>query len=61
VSVPLNAGYEGGGVAFHQHGSLKSLPAGHALIWPAFPHSYRFEPVSSGRRWMLHIWLTDRV
>ena len=20
-----------------------------------------FEPVTSGRRWMLHIWLTDRV
>ena len=60
VSVPLNAGYEGGGVSFHQHGTLKSLPPGHALVWPAFPHSYRFEPVTSGRRWMLHVWLTDR-
>jgi hypothetical protein len=37
VVIPLNTGdYKGGGTEFHNHGVLKPLPSGHALIFPSF-------------------------
>ncbi len=46
VVVPLNTGqYEGGGTEFHNHGAIKPLPTGHALIFPSFTHLHKGLPV----------------
>ena len=61
VVVPLNTGeYEGGGTEFHNHGTLKPLPSGHALMFPSFTHLHRGLPVDSGDRYLLVFWLHDR-
>ena len=61
VVIPLNTGdYKGGGTEFHNHGVLKPLPSGHALIFPGFTNLHRGLPVESGDRYLLVFWLYDR-
>jgi hypothetical protein len=61
VVVPLNTGsYEGGGTAFHNHGSLKPIPNGHALIFPSFTNLHKGLPVGTGDRYLLVFWLCDK-
>ena len=61
VVVPLNTGgYEGGGTEFHNHGSMKPLPTGHALIFPSFTHLHKGLPVGSGDRYLLVFWLCNK-
>ncbi len=61
VVVPLNTGqYEGGGTEFHNHGAIKPLPTGHALIFPSFTHLHKGLPVGSGDRYLLVFWLTNK-
>ena len=61
VVIPLNTGgYKGGGTEFHNHGTIKPLPSGHALIFPSFTNLHRGLPVESGDRYLLVFWLYDR-
>ena len=61
VVVPLNTGdYEGGGTEFHNHGAIKPLPTGHALIFPSFTHLHKGLPVGSGDRYLLVFWLCNK-
>ncbi len=61
VVVPLNTGdYEGGGTEFHNHGAIKPLPTGHALIFPSFTHLHKGLPVGSGYRYLLVFWLCNK-
>ena len=61
VVIPLNTGgYKGGGTEFHNHGVLKPLPSGHALIFPSFTNLHRGLPVEDGDRYLLVFWLYDR-
>ena len=61
VVVPLNTGdYEGGGTEFHNHGAIKPLPTGHALIFPSFTHLHKGLPVGSGDRFLLVFWLCNK-
>jgi len=61
VVIPLNTGdYIGGGTEFHNHGVLKPLPSGHALIFPSFTNLHRGLPVESGDRYLLVMWLHDK-
>ena len=61
VVVPLNTGdYEGGGTEFHNHGAIKPLPTGHALIFPSFTQLHKGLPVGSGDRYLLVFWLCNK-
>ena len=61
VVVPLNTGaYEGGGTEFHNHGVIKPLPSGHALMFPSFTNLHRGLPVGKGDRYLLVFWLYDK-
>jgi len=61
VVVPLNTGsYRGGGTEFHNHGVLKPLPSGHALIFPSFTTLHRGLAVEEGDRYLLVFWLHDK-
>lgn len=61
VVVPLNTGgYVGGGTEFHNHGTLKPLPSGHALIFPSFTNLHRGLAVESGDRYLLVFWLHNK-
>ena len=61
VGVQLNTGdYEGGGTEFHNHGAIKPLPTGHALIFPSFTHLHKGLPVGSGDRFLLVFWLCNK-
>jgi len=61
VVVPLNTGdYEGGGTEFHNHGAIKPLPTGHALMFPSFTHLHKGLPVGSGDRYLLVFWLCNK-
>ena len=61
VVVPLNTGdYEGGGTEFDNHGAIKPLPTGHALIFPSFTHLHKGLPVGSGDRYLLVFWLCNK-
>ena len=57
--VPLNTGdYKGGGTEFHNRGTVKPLPSGHALFFPSFTHMHRGLPVEeAGDRYLLVFWL----
>jgi hypothetical protein len=56
--VPLNTGgYEGGGTDFYNRPSIKPLPNGSGLIFPAFGHVHRGAEVHSGSRYLLVFWL----
>ena len=60
VVVPLNTGgYVGGGTEFHNHGVLKPLPNGHALMFPSFTKMHRGLAVEKGDRYLLVFWLFD--
>ena len=62
VVVPLNTNaYKGGGTEFHNHGILKPLPSGHALIFPSLTELHRGLPVESGDRYLLVFWLYNRA
>ena len=62
VVVPLNTGdYKGGGTEFHNHGKIKPIPTGHALVFPSFNQFHRGLPiVGEGDRYLLVFWLYDR-
>jgi len=61
VVVPLNTGeYNGGGTEFHNHGTLKPLPNGHALMFPSFTNLHRGLAVDGGDRYLLVFWLYDK-
>ena len=61
VVVPLNTDeYKGGGTEFHNHGVLRPLPSGHALIFPSFTNLHRGLAVDSGDRYLLVFWLMDK-
>ena len=61
VVVPLNTGgYKGGGTEFHNHGTLKPLPNGHALMFPSFTNLHRGLAVDKGDRYLLVFWLYDK-
>ena len=61
VVVPLNTDeYKGGGTEFHNHGVLRPLPNGHALIVPSFSYLHRGLAVDSGDRYLLVFWLMDK-
>ena len=61
VVVPVHTGdYEGGGTEFHNHGAIKRLPTGHALIFPSFTHLHKGLPVGSGDRYLLVFWLCNK-
>ena len=62
VVVPLNTGdYKGGGTEFHNHGKIKPIPTGHALVFPSFSQFHRGLPiVGEGNRYLLVFWLYDR-
>jgi hypothetical protein len=61
VVVPLNTGgYKGGGTEFHNHGTLKPLPNGHALMFPSFTNLHRGLAVDGGDRYLLVFWLYDK-
>jgi hypothetical protein len=62
VVVPLNTGsYKGGGTEFHNHGTLKPLPSGHALMFPSFTNLHRGLPVDDdGDRYLMVFWLYDK-
>ena len=61
VVVPLNTDeYKGGGTEFHNHGVLRPLPNGHALIFPSFTNLHRGLAVDSGDRYLLVFWLMDK-
>ena len=62
VVIPLNTGgYVGGGTEFHNHGTLKPLPSGHALIFPSFTNLHRGLAVESGDRYLLVFWLHNKL
>jgi hypothetical protein len=61
VVVPLNTGgYTGGGTEFHNHGTLKPIPNGHALMFPSFTNLHRGLTVEDGDRYLLVFWLYDK-
>ena len=61
VVVPLNTDeYKGGGTEFHNHGVLRPLPNGHAVIFPSFTNLHRGLAVDSGDRYLLVFWLMDK-
>ena len=61
VVVPLNTDeYKGGGTEFHNHGVLRPLPSGHALIFPSFTNLHRGLAVDSGDGYLLVFWLMDK-
>ena len=61
VVVPLNTDeYKGGGTEFHNHGVLRPLPSGHALIFPSFTNLHRGLAVDSGDRYLLVFWRMDK-
>ena len=61
VVVPLNTGsYKGGGTEFHNYGTLKPLPNGHALMFPSFTNLHRGLPVEGGDRYLLVFWLYEK-